>query len=73
MIKSVAALGEYLSNSRQAVSGDLLAVTETSRSAGGGGGGGWTRGGGGGKSLQLLFVVVAAAFPLLLRGKVTER
>ena len=28
MIKSVAAVGEYLSNSRQAVSGDLLAETE---------------------------------------------
>ena len=70
MIKSVAAVGEYLSNSRQAVSGDLLAVTETSRRAGGGGGGGE----GGGKRLQFLFVVVAAAaFPLFLRGKVTER
>lgn len=69
MIKSVAAVGEYLSNSRQAVSGDLLAVTETSRRAGGGG-----EGGGGGKRLQFLFVVVAAAaFPLFLRGKVTER
>lgn len=69
MIKSVAAFGEYLSNSRQAVSRDLLAATETSRSAGEGGGGQGGRGDGRAYSSYLLLLLLLLLFHYFCEAK----